>query len=168
MLVAFDLLEHDGADLCALPLIERKRRHTIPTASKTETRLGSKAMRHSWGRSSGPQHNRGEPIRSTHNLTSDNWFRQQLADFIYAVCFSTSARVSATVGLVRQRRARIHGEENEQACVATDGPGDRHRRFARESYDQQGPNQARNCVRSRSLRESDGDEGQGADERLVL
>jgi len=25
MLVAFDLLEHDGADLCALPLIERKK-----------------------------------------------------------------------------------------------------------------------------------------------
>ena len=50
MLVAFDLLEHDGADLCALPLIERKRRHTIPTASKTETRLGSKAMRLGGGR----------------------------------------------------------------------------------------------------------------------
>ena len=34
--------------------------------------------------------------------------------------------------------------------------------------EQHGPNQARICVRSRSLRESDGDEGQGADERLVL
>ena len=26
MLYAFDLLEHDGADLCDLPLIERKQR----------------------------------------------------------------------------------------------------------------------------------------------
>src|SRR5258705_6857279 len=44
-------------------------------------------------------------------------------------------RVSATIVLVRQRRARIHGEKNGQACIATNDPGDRRRRFAREVHD---------------------------------
>jgi hypothetical protein len=61
--------------------------------------------------------------------------------------------VSAIIVLVRQRRARIHGEENEQeksgqACIATNDPGDRHRRFARKIHDEQGANQTRVYVRS--------------------
>src|SRR4051794_32026496 len=82
------------------------------------------------------------PIRSLRT----KWSRMENKAVV--LLFACLGDVSATIALARQRRARIHGEENRQACIATHDPGDRHRRLAREVHDRQGANPTRVCVRS--------------------